>query len=387
MTSKVQINLENICSELGLQPQFLFELAETASTLYQVFDQPKRSGGVRTICVPDEKLKGIQRLLLTGFLSKAAMPPHVHGCVKGRSIVTNARMHVNKPLVINIDLSNFFGSINYDAVLNIYKTHFDCDDDTADVLTRLTTFGNFLPQGAPTSPALANIAALPLDKQLIGLCEKYTQDYKPDYTRYVDDITISGGSDLMPLLGEFYKIIETNGFKANAKKLRIARPNSRQKVTGIVVNQKANPPKKLIRKIRQQLYFCMKYGIEGHCSKEQIEPEQFWRQIKGSIGYIRMTQPDVANEFEILLHQSFLKSRKPAVNEDEESKLLMLTRLITEEKTASFWYNRTYHHVAPAQLSVDAEGLKVLRAFQLMPKQKWTTYKISAISMLATDDE
>lgn len=381
MASKIQMSLDNICDELGLQPQFLYEMSNETSTLYEVFDRPKRSGGVRTICVPHEKLKSIQRIILTGFLSRVAMPPHVHGCVKGRSIVTNARAHVNKPLVINIDLTNFFGSIHHDTVSTIFKTQFNCDDEAAEVLARLTTFGNFLPQGAPTSPAIANIAAWQLDEELMTLCKENTRDYLPNYTRYVDDITISGGADLMALLAEFYRVIEKNGFKANAKKLRIARPNCRQKVTGVIVNQKANPPKKLVRKIRQQLYFCMKYGIEGHCEKEGIEPEEFWRKIKGSIGYVRMTQPETANEFDLLLHQAVRKARNP-VDETEEDKLLLLTRLISEEKTASFWYNRGFHHVAPAQVLVDADGLKVLRAFQIMPRQKWKSFKVSEISML-----
>src|SRR5437763_16948159 len=98
MSENSHLSLSDICQELGLQPQFLLELSEVASSLYTTFELPKRSGGVRIICVPKDNLKRVQRLILDGVLSKVQMPPHVHGCVKGRSIATNAREHVNKPL-------------------------------------------------------------------------------------------------------------------------------------------------------------------------------------------------------------------------------------------------------------------------------------------------
>ena len=292
MTTEGKLNLNGICAELGLEPQFLLELAERASGLYDTFDRPKRSGGVRTISVPHDKLKWVQRVFLSGLLCRIPMPPHVHGCVKGRSIVTNARGHVNRPLVINIDLSNFFGTISLQRVMAIFETMFNCDEATAETLARLTTYGNFLPQGAPTSPTLANIAALELDQHLIDICTKNKSPYEFHYSRYVDDITISGGNDLVFLLDEFYKAVEKNGFRANPNKLRVARPNCRQRVTGVVVNQKLNSPKKLIRKVRQQLYFCKKFGLKGHCEKLAIEPDLFLQQLKGRIGFIRMTRDD-----------------------------------------------------------------------------------------------
>jgi|AGTN01.3.fsa_nt_gi Reverse transcriptase (RNA-dependent DNA polymerase). len=160
MEPNSKLSLNDICAGLGLQPQFLLDLAEVASSQYSTFDRPKKSGGYRTTSVPKNALKRIQRHLLDGFLASFQMPPYVHGCVKGRSILSNARDHVNKPLIINIDLTNFFGTINLEMVTNIFRETFNCDDDAAKTFGALTTYGNFLPQGAPTSPVLANIAAL-----------------------------------------------------------------------------------------------------------------------------------------------------------------------------------------------------------------------------------
>ncbi|MCA9813617.1 MAG: reverse transcriptase family protein [Cyanobacteriota/Melainabacteria group bacterium] len=148
--------MDDICEELGFDPQFLYELADASSSLYKVFDMPKRSGGFRTICVPADKLKNIQRLILDGFLGKIDMPAHMHGGIKGRSIATNAEVHVGKPLVVNIDLKDFFQSISVEAVRSIFSRIYNLDENAAEIFVKLTTYGNSLPQGAPTSSLLAS---------------------------------------------------------------------------------------------------------------------------------------------------------------------------------------------------------------------------------------
>jgi RNA-directed DNA polymerase len=382
--SNSNLSISDICEELGLQPQFLLELSQVASTLYTTYDIAKRSGGLRTICVPKDRLKRVQRLILDAFLSKIEMPSHVHGCVKGRSIVTNAREHVNKPLVINIDLANFFGSISYDMVLNIFKTHFHCDDESADVFTRLTTYGNFIPQGAPTSPAIANISALQLDQEIIQICSTNQSDHQSNYTRYVDDITISGGRELALLLADFYRAIHRHGFRANPQKLKFAGPSARQKVTGIVVNERATAPKKIIRKIRQQLYYCNKYTLEGHCERIGIFPTAFVNQLKGTIGYVRMSRPEVADEFDIILRQICKKSEEAGYTE-EERKILLLRDVIEREAITTFVYENSSRRAAPARLFIDGQRVMVLRAFQLSPEEGWRTYQLSAMSSVAME--
>lgn len=373
------MTIVDICQELGLQPQFLLELSKNASSLYTVFDHLKRSGGVRTISAPKDALKRIQRLVLEGFLSKVYLPPHVHGCVKGKSIVTNAQAHVGQPLVINIDIVDFFGSIKFDRVLEIYRTYFNCDDEAAEVLTCLTTFGNFLPQGAPTSPVLANVAALELDEDLIRICQD--KGNKFHYTRYVDDITISGGIALADILEDLYAAVEKNGFTANRKKLKLSKPSARQKVTGIVVNEKISAPKKLIRKQRQLLYYCNKFGLDDHCKRKDIEIKRFIQETKGWIGYIGMTRPELASEFSILLHRSRQKLIQLPPN-PESITLRRLTNIISIERLATFKYEDSSHRVAPAEITVDDDGRKILRAFELSPEQAWKTFLISKITEL-----
>jgi len=374
-----KLNIDDIGNQLGLTPQFLYEAANLASTQYKIFDLPKRAGGFRTICSPKDELKRIQRAILEALLWNFSMPEHVHGCVRGRSIVSNARPHVNKPLVLTIDLKDFFGSIGVALVNKIYQDHFNCDEHSADILTKLTTYGNFLPQGAPTSPTLANIAALPLDESIIEICQQNLTLF--GYSRYVDDITISGDSKLALLLGELYKAVNKNGFSANAEKLKASLPSNRQKVTGIIVNKKLGPPKKLIRKIRQQLHYCGRFGIEDHCQHEGIDPEEFVSQINGMLGYIRLTQPEVADEFKIKLTkiQALISFN---TFEEEEKKFLMLKYAIEEEKNITFSYNNSHRRVAPEEISIDDDGVKTLRAYQIFPDYGWKRFNILSIQSL-----
>ncbi len=384
MPSKSPLSLSDICEELGTNPQFLKNLSRDSHSLYTTYDRPKRRGGVRTISVPHEKLKTTQRLILNRMLCKQELPQYVHGCVKGRSIVTNAMEHVNKPLVLNIDLKNFFNTVSFETVRKIFKENFHCDDEAAETFAQISTYGNFLPQGAPTSPTLANIAALELDKAVIKVLEDNFPLLDFSYTRYVDDITISGGKEMVLILADIYRAIEQNGFHANPKKISIARPCARQKVTGVVVNKKLNAPKKLIRKLRQQIHYCKKYGIDDHCQKIGVRPYLFVQQMEGLIGHLRMIRPELADEFHVVFrHTSFLLGTT-ATNpiQDEQSKLLMLLDAIEKEKTVSFTYEQDRFKAAPANISVDENGFQILRAFQLRPSQAWRIFDVRAIESL-----
>ncbi len=374
------LSLADLCRELGLQQQYVLELASEAEKFYTTFDRPKRSGGTRPICASEGRLKSFQRTLLSGVLSRYPMPQHVHGCVKGRSTATNAREHVNQDVVLNIDLSDFFGSIHFDSIRQIYQDIFSFDDGASRTLSQLTTFKNRLPQGAPTSPALANLAALELDLAIIQVCTQALSDENFSYSRYVDDITISGSNSIVELLPQVHQAIERNGFRAHPQKTRILRKSTRQWVTGMVVNQKLSPPKTVIRKVRQHLYYCQRYGIKDHCETHGTNPAAFLAKLRGCIGYIRMTRPELADEFTELL-----KAVNPeSVEGDsiEEHNLKFLKEAITEECFVRFIYKQTQCQVAPAELLLDDDGNIQLRAFQLQPEPGWRYFVLTDISAL-----
>lgn len=383
MKIKSSKTLDQICEELGLRSQFLLELSKRASSLYTTYDIAKRAGGVRTISVPDKGLKSVQRSVLDIIFSRFEMPAHVHGCVKGRSIVTNARGHTDQTLVINIDLKNFFGTIRYETVFEIFKNHFNFDEHSSEIFARLTTYGDCLPQGAPTSPTLANIAALKLDTAILNICNENLAPGTFHYSRYVDDISISGGRELGLLIHAFYKSIFDSGFKANTKKLRISRQSDRQKVTGVTVNKKLNPPKKLLRKVRQQVYYCKKFGVAQHCHQVGIDPISFQEKIYGELGMIGMMRPDLETWFNLDLNQA-LETYHPNDN-SEEQKLLFLIEAIDQELKIEFEYDYFAENqdnsvlVVPVEIIMTERGQKYLRGYQLAPEQGWEKYFVSEI--------
>jgi hypothetical protein len=282
-------------------------------------------------------------------------------------------------MVVNIDLSNFFGSVGFDDLMHIYQTRFNYDWEAAETLARLTTYDDCLPQGAPTSPALANIAALDLDSSIIKLCSEQI-GAAFNYTRYIDDITISGDQKIAALIPEFYTIIEQNGFEANRSKTKILRQGTQQKVTGVVVNAKLSPPRKLVRKLRQQVYYCEKFGVREHCNKLNAEPDKFIRKLRGQIAYIRMTRPELADKLTCIIGSGLpLRS----LSSEDERKLLLLSTMIEGERIAIFKYENVECKAAPSSITVDdLTGKIVLLAFQLDPEQGWKRYLVSEMSEL-----
>jgi len=153
---------------------------------YTRFTIPKRRGGTRTIKAPNDKLKALQRRILHRLLNPLPMHPAVTGFVRGRSIVDNARPHIGRGVVINLDLADFFPTITAERVTRMFRA-LGWDADAAAILSRICTSEGHLPQGAPTSPAISNLVCRKLDERLTQLVKRF----KGQYTRYADDITIS----------------------------------------------------------------------------------------------------------------------------------------------------------------------------------------------------
>src|SRR5699024_2846039 len=217
--------------------------------LYHTFTIPKKSGGIRTIHAPDDKLKYVQKKLAT----KLAIHQHniqpltqstvAHGFIKDRDIFSNAENHKNKRIIINVDIENFFGSFHFGRVKGYFhkNKNFNLPEKLAIAIANLTCYQGKLPQGAPTSPVITNLICNILDMRILSLTKKY----RLYYTRYVDDLTFSTNdkhtiTNVSTFLLELDKIINNFGLKINDSKTRISYPNSRQEVTGITVNEKLN---------------------------------------------------------------------------------------------------------------------------------------------------
>jgi retron-type reverse transcriptase len=301
----------DVAEALGLtipQLRWLAFHAEVATrTHYVYFTVPKKSGGLRTLSAPHRKLAAAQRWIHDHILSKLLAEPAAQGFRKGCSTVTNARPHCQQALVVNMDLENFFPSIVFPRVRSVFQ-RLGYSPCVATVLALLCTecprrqvtydgkaywvaIGpRGLPQGACTSPALANQVARRLDKRLGGLAKKLALAY----TRYADDLTFSGAAELEPrvgyLLARVRHLAEAEGFTVNGKKTRILRRSTAQKVTGLVVNDKPAVPRRELRRLRALLHRARYEGLDQQYRHAQ---PNFRSYLEGKIAYIRMVQPQV----------------------------------------------------------------------------------------------
>jgi retron-type reverse transcriptase len=319
-----------LAGALGLRVPRLRWLAfhtEVASRIHYVqFTVPKRSGGQRTLSAPHKALANAQQWILENIVNKLPAEPAAHGFVAGKSILTNAREHVARDVVISVDLEDFFPSITFPRVRSVFQ-RVGYSGAVATILALLCTecprrtvqydgktyhvaLGpRGLPQGACTSPGLSNQVTRRLDRRLTGLAKKFGLSY----TRYADDLTCSGplplpvrskdGAAETPeatgkkqrqgvgyLLARLRHIAEAEGFRINEKKSRVLRRGAAQRVTGLVVNVKPSLPRRELRRLRAILHRARKEGLEAQ-NRERRPNLRAW--LEGKIAYVSMVRPDL----------------------------------------------------------------------------------------------
>lgn len=308
-----------------------------SASRYKHFTIPKRSGGTRAIMSPNKSLKILQGKLNSVLATVYKPKPAAHGFVQARSIVTNAKPHCGQRLVLNIDLKDFFPTINFGRVRGLFIAKpYGLPAAAATVLAQLCCYNNQLPQGAPTSPTISNMICSRLDTQLELLAERH----KCAYTRYADDITFSTyRSNFAPeicshadggvTLGEkFLEAITSNGFVINYEKLHLQRWDSHQEVTGLTVNRKVNAPRRFIRQVRAMLHAWKKHGLPNaarvHFKRSPEEP--LWKNdsslyekiVRGKIAYLAMVRgKDGLYRNHILQLDQLLSTVDPALLHEE----------------------------------------------------------------------
>ena len=261
---------------------------------FSSFSIPKKSGGQRIISTPCRGLMSILTYLNVMLEAIYEPAPCVCGFVIGKSVVDNANKHVGKNYVFNLDLKDFFPSIQQARVwARLQVAPYNIKKEIANVIAGLccmkTQDGKFvLPQGAPTSPILTNMICERLDRRLSGLAKRFGLSY----SRYADDITFSSMQYVYSTDGEFMKelnrIVLDEHFSLNDKKTRLQKRNERQEVTGVTVNEKTNVTRKYVREIRQLLYIWQKYGYNDAYSK-------FYPKYKAEKGHIKKGEPILEN--------------------------------------------------------------------------------------------
>ena len=287
------------------------------TTRYHHFEIPKRSGGMRLISAPRGLVRDLQSRLCPLLQATYECHPGAHGFIKARSVVTNASPHAGRQWVLNVDLADFFPSINFGRIRGLFMAPpFQMGPKAAAIMAQVCTHRNGLPQGAPTSPALSNLISSALDRRLMRLA----RENKCRYSRYADDITFSTDAAMFPpalavlelsaplaeklRVGDALELgIMASGFSVNHKKVRLQRRHHHQSVTGLCVNRTVNVERRRIRKIRAMLHAWEKFGLTAAGTEyfakyggtphggQPVEPGQVFRSVVyGQLAFVKMVR-------------------------------------------------------------------------------------------------
>jgi RNA-directed DNA polymerase len=279
-------DLNDFAKTIGISSDLIHLFVDKKRKAYCTFRVLKKRGGFREIDAPSKPMKAIQRWILDHILYNIDVGKYAHGFAPGRSIATNAAEHQGQKLVLGIDLKDFFPSIKYNRVLGYFKM-IGYKEEIATLLTEMCTFKWRLPQGVPTSPMLSNLIAWFLDINLAKFCE----ERELTYTRYADDITISGDNNLPRYTSIIIKKIEEAGFSINEEKLRLLTQGTSQIVTGVIVNDKISVGKDSKRKLKAIVYNIKK---NGPVLENRMSDPYFKERIFGHLGHAHLIDPEFA---------------------------------------------------------------------------------------------
>lgn len=319
---KTAATLSDVAILLGVLPSMLsYQLYKRPkATVYTKFSIPKRFGGTREISAPNKDLKLLQHrlaLILTecygeirasrGHHENISRPGIAHAFKRDHSILTNGRPHVARRRVFNIDLQDFFGTINFGRVRGYFisNKHFSLNPKVATVIAQIACTENRLPQGSPCSPVISNLIAHSLDISLVALAKSTNCTY----TRYADDLTFSSNEPQFPLKvafrshpaahawqpgHELTRLIKRAGFSINDSKTRMQYRDSRQEVTGVTVNRKLNTPAPYRNAVRAMADSLFRTGtfyfsastVDDKGSISKIELPGTPDQLIGMLGHI-----------------------------------------------------------------------------------------------------
>lgn len=281
----------------------LYALSNHTEGHYERIPISKKDGTVRILLAPDPLLKYVQRNLLHHVLEGLS----VAGCAMAyrkqtpSGIVCNAAVHVKKPLVLKLDIRDFFGSIVFEMVLRHAFPVQYFPPAVAVLLTSLCCCGEVLPQGAPTSPTISNLVMKPFDEFMADWCGR--QDIA--YSRYCDDMTFSGDFDVRKVRRRAERFLNCMGFELNRNKTKVLPQGSRQTVTGLVVNERVQVTAQYRKSLRQEVYYCRRFGVKEHLIRsgraehfllpdESIDCGRYLQVLLGKVQYVRLTRPEDA---------------------------------------------------------------------------------------------
>ena len=279
----LSLNLIN-CKDDKKYIKTIYSISNNIEKNYEIYKIKKRNGKYRTIYEPNIILKQIQKQILINILNNKAISKYAKAYHKGIKLKDNAITHVNKEMILKLDIKNFFENISF---VDVYNSCFSIEyfpKSVGMILTFLCTYEDHLTQGSPTSAYISNLVMKKFDESLGNWCELMNISY----TRYSDDMTFSGKFNPSELIIKVRKMLYKLGLELNNDKIHIVHKSSSQNVTGIIVNEKMQVSIKYRNKIRQEIYYIKKFGLISHLKKRKIsiDKEKYLNMLYGRILYV-----------------------------------------------------------------------------------------------------
>lgn len=352
--------------EIGLQDKFhpftmrhinYYSNPNNAFHRYNQFKVKKKTGGFRLITSPRNRSFMMMLSALNELLKSLYTPSdYAMGFTEGRSVVSNANIHKGQNYVFNIDLKDFFPSVEQPRVWKrLQLAPFNFPEKIASLIAGMCSMKEVrsyedgrqetfyvLPQGAPTSPIITNMICDTLDRRLAGLAKRFGLHY----SRYADDITFSSMHYVYQENGDFRKelrrIITDQHFTINDDKTRLQKRGARQEVTGVIVSEKLNVTQKYVRDIRNILYMWDRYSYADAMAK-------FVPKYKQEKGHVKKGTPNLVNVIDgKLMYLKMVKGEEDSVYQRLHNKFLRLVEKMKEQSVTTE-QNVTYIETVPLQ--------------------------------------
>jgi RNA-directed DNA polymerase len=266
---------QSLSELLGVPCREIDYVASRLHRFYKTKKLSKADGTPRQLLIPCGRLKSIQLAIKEKIFDQISFLPCVQGGVKNKSVISNASLHVGQAIVFSVDIKSFFPSIVPARVERIFGS-LGFGEQATRLLTKLTTWQFQLPQGTHTSPAIANLSLRGLDKRIL----KLSRIHNFVYTRYVDDLTLSGSYRLLKFRGLLQRMVESEGFSVKPEKTVTMHSGMRQVVTKLVVNGKVNLSREQRNEIRKEFLACL-----------SVPGEDLPASTRGRVGWLRSVNP------------------------------------------------------------------------------------------------
>ena len=295
----------SLVNDLGFSGKALYSVSNHIHRHYHPVKIPKGNGEFRQLYVPDDFLKSIQRSINDNLLSMEEISSYATAYRPGGSTKVNANPHVGKPVLLKLDIRHFFDHLIYPIVKDKAFPKERYSEQNRVLLSLLCVYMDALPQGAPTSPMISNIIMKNFDNTIGSWCSSKGISY----TRYCDDMTFSGNFEPGIVIHRVKTELKKLGLYLNDKKTVVVRKGQKHSVTGIVVNEHLGVPVEYKKQIRQEMYYCMKFGIESHLksTSNKLPIENYMLQILGRINYVLSIEPQ---NKQMIKYKTWLKEQQ-----------------------------------------------------------------------------